>query len=293
MAAPGALAIVQLDDGWAELKSTLIDPVAALVASTADVSELGMYSCCPGKLWMSTYSLVHNMCAQQSPNNFCEQLYERYIGTLRAFIGAHKEFLIDDLGASLKSCIVFATMMNRGFSYVDRSLQSTKQHQTLQTVTLQEFRAAIDDAYGSREAADAAVSACTTLRDKDRNRLIASQSSTTPLSAEVLECTRLDIVIRIEVKLADLCLKQLRIALASEVKSKSDAEQRASLNEQLRAVNGALVGKLTLNELHEQWQEWDSKYVSTLWSAFNNDAISCNIQTTDDGPVADAVSGKH
>ena len=156
-----------------------------------------------------------------------------------------------------------------------------------------EFRAAIDDAYGSREAADAAVSACTTLRDKDKNRLIASQSSTAPLSAEVLECTRLDIVVRIEVKLADLCLKQLRIALASEMKSKSDAEQRASLNEQLRAVNGALVGKLTLNELHEQWQEWDSKYVSTLWSAFNNDAISCNIQTTDDGHVADAVSGEH
>jgi predicted metal-binding protein len=233
-------------------------------------------------------------------NGFSEQLYERYIGTLRAFVrlGACSGSLVTDLGASWKNYSVFADAMVTVFAYLDQRYVPQNNLHCLETVVSEVFRAAIDDAYGSQEAANAAVSACTTFRDKDKKRLIASQSSTTTLSVKVIECTRLDIRVEVkggELKLADLCLKQVRIALASELKSIT--EQKASLCEQLRIVNGALAGSLTLNEIREEWQTWDSKYVSTLWSAFNRtetswssvDGGDCRaLAVTDDTTAADS-----
>jgi hypothetical protein len=142
--------------------------------------------------------------------------------------------------------------MSEVFAYVDCTYVSQRRRPTLQGVALQVFRTAVNDAYSSRELAAAALDACSAIRDDDKQRLVAAKSIAR-LSAEVIECTKLDIVVKREVKLAEICLKQLRTSLKSDLASTSDEQHKASLREQLRVVTSVLAGKLTLNELYEHW----------------------------------------
>eukprot|EP00953_Heterococcus_sp_UTEX-ZZ885_P003907 2615-Heterococcus_DN1.PRE.5 len=242
--------VVQLEDGWHEIKASFIEPVAAYIA--ADTKELVVNISS-----ISAYTLVYNMCPLSAPSRLSKQLYERYTGTLNAFVGAYSELLITDLTATWKSYNLFVEAMLMRLP-------------TLQEVALQVFRTAIDDACSSRDLAAAAVNACSAITDDDQQKLTAAKSIA-KLSAEVIECTRLDIVVKKEPKLAEICLKQLRTSLESDLVSTPDEQHKASLREQLRVVTSVLAGKLTLNELYEHWETWPPTYVSSLWSAFNKD----------------------
>eukprot|EP00953_Heterococcus_sp_UTEX-ZZ885_P015368 8654-Heterococcus_DN1.PRE.3 len=90
-AAPAA-GVINVDEGWAELKSSFLDPVAAYVVdTTANDEQLVLEDGCSSTLFVTMYTLVYNMCTQRSTYNCSEQLYERYDGTLRAFVGAYSE----------------------------------------------------------------------------------------------------------------------------------------------------------------------------------------------------------
>jgi hypothetical protein len=282
-----ATRIMYLDEGWRELKASYIEPIAAYIVDTANDEQLAVDACCSPKLFVTAYTLSYNMCTQRSSHNFSGQLFERYIGTLRAFIGAYDEVLLTNLASSWQRYGFFVTVVRKLFIYLDRYYLKHHALPILQVAALRVFRTAIDDAYGSREAADAAVCACSEIADDDKLKLIAAHSSTITLSADAITETELDIVVRTEWKLADLCLKQLRTTLTAEIASVPDTEHTAndSLCEQLGAVNGALAGRLTLNELREQWQTWDSTYVSSLWSAFDETEPSC--ATKDDEMIDD------
>jgi hypothetical protein len=303
MAASSGEGLIQLEEGWAELKSSYIEPVAAYVVdTTANDEQLAVDDCCSSELFVSTYTLMYTMCTQQPPYNFSDQLYERYIGTIRAFVGAYSKLLgADHLAASWKSCRFLAEVMRKPLCYLDRYYIKHRDLASLQAVALQVFRTAIEAAHGSAEAANAVVAACNDIRDDDKQKLIAAQSDTTPLSADVAQCTslKLNVVVKTDLKLADLCLKQLRTALASEIKRARGRQRHASLCEQLRVVQGVFVGRLTFNDLLEHWQSWDPTYVNSIWAAFNKtetllvaqDAVSDEDDFVDEGTVgSDAYS---
>jgi hypothetical protein len=69
--------IVQLEDGWHEIKARFIDPVAAYIV--ADTNELVV-----GISAVSAGILVINMCTQEAPDRFSMQLRERYTQPLLA-----------------------------------------------------------------------------------------------------------------------------------------------------------------------------------------------------------------
>jgi hypothetical protein len=174
--------VVQLEDGWHEIKASFIEPVAAYIA--ADTRELVVNISS-----ISAYTLVYNMCPLSAPSRLSKQLYERYTGTLNAFVGAYSEFLITDLTASWKSYNLFIEAMLMVFMRVDPIYKSQHRLPTLQEVALQVFRTAIDDAYSSRDLAAAAVNACSAITDDDKQKLGAAQSIA-GLTAEVIQCTR-------------------------------------------------------------------------------------------------------
>jgi Cullin family len=265
--------VLKIEEGWAQLKSKLIEPIAAyIVDTTADNEQLVVDDSCTPKLFVTSYTLVYNMCTQHDPYNYTQELYKRYDGTLRAFVDAYKEVLLTDLTAAWKSYIFFATVLSKPFKYLDRYYIPHLSLPTLRGVSLNVFRSAMDTAYGSTDAANAALNECSEITEKDKELLIAAQGITTDISAGVIAATALNIVvIEKKLKLANLCLKQLRAALASEINAVSDTEQKTSLSEQLRVVTAVLAGKLTLNELREEWQSrWSSSiHVSSIWSAFN------------------------
>jgi Cullin family len=274
--------VVCLEEGWADLKSKLIEPIAAyVVETTADDEQLVVNHSCTLKLFMSAYTLVYNMCVQRAPYNSSKKLYKRYDGTLRAFVGAHRQVLLTDLTVAWQCYSFFATVLSKPFEYLDRKYVKLFSLPTLREVSLNVFRSAMDTAYGSTEAANAAMNECSEITEKDKELLIAAHGNTTELSADVIAATALNIVVKVkELKLANLCLKQLRAALASEIKAVSDTEQKASLSEQLRVVKAMFAGELTLNELHEEWQKWSSSstHVSSIWSAFNTAETSSTIE---------------
>jgi Cullin family len=139
----------------------LVEPVAAYVVdTTASDEQLVVEDCCSSKLFVTTYTLVYNMCTLSSPYNGTEQLYERYDGTLRAFAGAYSEILLTDLAASWKPYIFFATVLSKPFKYLDRYYVKHHSLPTIRGKALHVFRAAVDDAYGSTKATSAALSAC-------------------------------------------------------------------------------------------------------------------------------------
>jgi hypothetical protein len=227
--------VVQLEDGWHEIKASFIEPVATYIA--ADTKELVVNISS-----ISAYTLVYNMCPLSAPSRLSKQLYERYTGTLNAFVGAYSELLLTDLTATWKSYNLFVEAMLMVFMRVDRIYRSQQRLPTLQEDALQVFHTAVDDAYSSRELAAAALNACSAITDDDKQKLTAAKSIA-KLSAEVIECTRLDIVVKKAPKLADLCLKQLRSSLESDLVSTPDEQHKASLSVQLHVVTSVLAGK--------------------------------------------------
>jgi hypothetical protein len=110
------------------------------------------------------------------------------------------------------------------------------------------------------------------------------------LSADVIAATVLSIVVqeRDVKKLATLCLRQLHTTLASEMQAVPETEHTAkhhSMKEQMRVVK-AVLANLTLNELREQWQTWDSEHASSIWSAFGT-AESSSFANEDDAAAND------
>jgi Cullin family len=265
------------------------------VDTTANDEQLVLEDGCSSTLFVTMYTLVYNMCTQRSTYNCSEQLYERYDGTLRAFVGAYSEVMLTDLTAVWQCYNFFATVLSKPFKYLDRYYIIHHHLPTLRGVSCNVFRSAMDTAYGSADAANAALNECSEITDRDKQLLLAAQSSTAILNADVMAATVLNIVVREKnLKLANLCLKQLRATLASEIEAVSATEQKVSLSEQLRVVTAVLAGNLTLNELREEWQKWSSSstHISSIWSAFNKAETSCSTtQDADDDYVKPIKSG--
>jgi hypothetical protein len=261
-------AIIGLDEGWREVKTVFILPLAWYVTATAS-DQLVASECSPPSLYVTTYDLIHRMATQRTPYNWSGQLYDRYTGTVFAFVNALVEnaLLEHNLSSAFRSFSFFAVTLSRPFKYLERYYAKHNNLPTFYNGAVREFRRALDKVCGSSEAATAAVHACTDLADADKELLADCTSSSTVYSAEVVDSTQMTLMIGS--KLASHCLMQLRKNILDMLHSAASDEHKNCLKQQLHAVTGVAAGSLTLVDLREAYFTWDEQYVDELlWSAF-------------------------
>jgi hypothetical protein len=261
-------AIVGLDEGWREVKTDFILPLAWYVTATAS-DQLVASECSPPALYVTTYDLIHRMATQRTPYNWSGQLYDRYRGTVFAFVNALVEngLLEHNLSSAWKSFSFFTVTLSRPFKYLERYYAKHHHLPTFYNGALREFRRALEKVHGSSDSATAAVRACTDMTEADKELLSNCSSSNTIYLAEVIDSTQMTLMIGR--KLASHCLMQLRKSIMDMLQSAASDEHNNCLNQQLYAVTGVAAGSLTLADLREAYFTWDDQYVDEiLWSAF-------------------------
>ncbi|CAL4963660.1 unnamed protein product [Urochloa decumbens] len=113
--------IIPLEEGWARMEAG-IDILKRILAD-----EPGVFF--KSEQYMSLYTTIYDMCTQKKPDDYSEQLYERYRGALDEYITStvlpslrekHGEFLLRELVLRWKNHKVTVRWLTRFFHYLDR-----------------------------------------------------------------------------------------------------------------------------------------------------------------------------
>ncbi|KAL6884673.1 hypothetical protein ACP4OV_010609 [Aristida adscensionis] len=127
--------IVALEDGWSHMV-TGVDKLERILAGEAGV---GFNS----EEYMNLYTTIYNMCTQKPPNEYSQELYERYRGTFEKYINStvlpslqekHGEFLLKELVQRWRNHKLFVRWLSRFFHYLDRYFISRRSLMPLKQV---------------------------------------------------------------------------------------------------------------------------------------------------------------
>jgi cullin 1 len=138
-------AVVQLEEGWANIREEGIDRLEAFLDSGLIPPDVQQPSdpTKPKKVFTTAkyselYTTVYNMCTQRAPNNWSEQLYKRYGEAMLAYVnrqvlpalrGLKDRALMVELLHRWQNHKIYVKWIDRFFTYLDRyyvKLQSTE-----------------------------------------------------------------------------------------------------------------------------------------------------------------------
>ena len=113
---------IKLEEGWDQIE-TCINKLIQIVWSDTPYSTPVIHN----RDYMTAFTLVYQMCTQEAPHNYSEQLYSRYKKTYNDVFIQHVVPEIDvapDTGLDIQEqwmkYKIFMKWMNNFFSYLDR-----------------------------------------------------------------------------------------------------------------------------------------------------------------------------
>ncbi|TVU20871.1 hypothetical protein EJB05_30472 [Eragrostis curvula] len=113
--------VIELEEGWKEM----VVGCKKLERILAAEEGVGFSSV----EYMHLYTTIYNMCTEKAPNNYSEQLYDRYPEVLEDYISKtvlpsikekHGEFLIRELDQRWKDHKIMVRWLSRFFHYLER-----------------------------------------------------------------------------------------------------------------------------------------------------------------------------
>lgn len=156
--------IIELEVGWSKMQhgiNKLKNILEGKPEQQFDADE-----------WMVLYTTIYNMCTQKPPQDYSQQLYERYRQSFEEYINAvvlpalrkkHDEYMLRELVKRWEDHKVMVRWLSRFFNYLDRYFIARRQLQGLKEVGLCCFR---DLVY--REMKGSVKDAVITLIDRER-----------------------------------------------------------------------------------------------------------------------------
>ncbi|KAL5711512.1 Cullin-1 [Ranunculus cassubicifolius] len=132
--------VIQLEDGW-QIMSDGIAKLKKILEGQPEQFRSDEY--------MTLYTAIYNMCTQKAPNDYSQQLYDRYREAFEEYINTdvlpslrekHDEFLLRELVMRWGNHKIMIRWLSRFFHYLDRYFVARRSLPTLNEVGLNCFR---------------------------------------------------------------------------------------------------------------------------------------------------------
>ncbi|CAL4956644.1 unnamed protein product [Urochloa decumbens] len=132
--------VIPLEEGWARMKAGM-DILKRILDDEPGVSFTS-------EQYISLYTTIYDMCTQKPPNDYSQELYEKYRGDLDKYITStvlpslrekHGEFLLREMVLRWKNHKVMVRWLTRFFHYLDRYFISRKSLMPLKEVGYDSF----------------------------------------------------------------------------------------------------------------------------------------------------------
>ncbi|KAL6615169.1 hypothetical protein ACP70R_037439 [Stipagrostis hirtigluma subsp. patula] len=142
----GGRQIVALEDGW-KYMVTGVDKLKRVLAGEDGVGFT------PNE-YINLYTTIYNMCTQKPPNEYSQELYDRYRQTFEEYINStvlpslkekHGEFLLRELLQRWRNHKLFVRWLSRFFHYLDRYFISRRSLTSLKDVGWNCFKELVFD----------------------------------------------------------------------------------------------------------------------------------------------------
>ncbi|WCJ26039.1 Cullin family protein [Euphorbia peplus] len=159
--------VIQLDEGWKSMQNGIAKLKSILDGASNPFSP---------EEYMNLYTIIYNMCTQQAPNNYSQQLYDKYKNAFNEYIyytvlssmrDKHDEFVLRELEKRWSNHKVMVRWLSCFFHYLDRYYITKKKLDSLNETGLFRFRDLVYQEVKGK-ARDAAIALITREREGDQ-----------------------------------------------------------------------------------------------------------------------------
>lgn len=144
-------ALVQLEDGWGEIKSKALEPLEKMLDEGFD----GKTKLFNNKEYVTVYTICYDMCTQRTPFNWSEQIYQRHGERFRGYLtqkvlpllrSKREEYLLHELVKRWENHKIMNKWGQIFFMYLDRYYVKYHNLPLLADAGLRYFRENVFDA---------------------------------------------------------------------------------------------------------------------------------------------------
>ncbi len=144
---------ISLEDGWREIKLKAINVLENALREGFDTKQKAQKVFSPHE-YVNIYTICYNMCTQNKPYNWSDELYRRHGDVIEEYIEGtvipalsdkHGEFLLKELVRRWEDHKIMNSWLHKFFMYLDRYHVQYQSIPTLSDSGLKKFKSLVYD----------------------------------------------------------------------------------------------------------------------------------------------------